>query len=220
MNYIEISDYIRRTNPSSLMSLSRRKLSFGIGINDADYTVSPTINGVKVSCPAYVSWRNMLMRVFSEAYQKKQPTYRGCSICDDWLSFMAYRTWWCENYKQDFHLDKDFIKPGNKHYSPDNCVFIPQWLSVIISGHDAKRGKHPIGVIFDKRYNLFTARIGNGERSGKRFIGSFKTREAAAAAYEGAKLSLLYDLKAEIDLLDTRLYKGLITCLTARTNLL
>lgn len=218
MNSIELTEYLRLNHPSSPASSVRRKLSFGVGVNDADYIVCPTLPGGKISCPAYSSWRNMLMRVFSDAYRAKQPTYAGCSVCSEWLSFMTYRSWWLLNYKQDFHLDKDFITPGNKHYSPDNCIFIPQWLSAIVSGHDAKRGDNPIGVIFDKRYGTFAARIGNGRRGSKTFVGNFKTKEDAAEAYATAKLNLLKQLKPDIDRIDTRLYKGIVACVKIRTN--
>lgn len=218
MNYIELSEYIRNSHPSSKMSSSRRKLSFGGVINDADYTVSPKISGVKVRCPAYTSWKNILIRVFSESYQHKQPTYKGCTICDEWLSFMSYRAWWVKNYQQDFHLDKDFIKPGNKEYSPEHCIFIPQWINAIVSGHDAKRGDSPIGVTFDKRYNLFIARVGSGKTGEKKYIGSFNTQQDAALAYKKEKLNLIHDLKHEIDMIDTRLYSGIVACIKSKTN--
>ena len=217
MTNSEISIFIRNNNPSSLMSTSRRKLIFGVAINDADYTVCPTVSGKKLSCPAYISWRNMLMRVFSEVYHKNQPTYRSCTVCDQWLSFMAYWDWWLKHNQDDWHLDKDFLMPGNKHYAPDTCIFIPQWLSAFVSGHDAARGAQPIGVLFDKRYNLFVARVGNGFRGSKRYIGGFKTKEEAAIAYKNEKLKTLLALKSQIDAIDKRLYEGIVACVNARS---
>lgn len=197
------------------MSTARRKLILGVATNDADYTVCPTVDGKKLTCPAYLSWRNMLMRVFSEVYHMKQPTYRACTVCEQWLYFMTYREWWLKNNKDDWHLDKDFLTPGNKHYAPENCVFIPQWLSAFVSGHESARGPQPIGVLFDKRHNLFVARIGDGTRSSKRYIGGFKTKEDAALAYKNEKLKTLLALKGKIDAIDKRLYNGVAACINS-----
>lgn len=217
MTNSETSIFIRNNYPASLMSTSRRKLIFATAVNDADYTVCPTVAGKKLSCPAYVSWRNMLSRVFSEVYHKKQPTYRSCTVCAQWLSFMAYREWWLDNNQDEWHLDKDFLVPGNKHYSPENCVFIPQWLSAFVSGHESARGEQPIGVIFDKRHKLFVVRIGDGVRGSKRYIGGFKTKEEAAIAYKNEKLNTLLALKNDIDAIDTRLYEGIVACINLRS---
>lgn len=152
MNCIEYSNKIREDHPAGKMSISRRRRIHDVAFNDADYTVTPTVKGIRIVCPAYSSWLNMLTRVFSNPYHKKQPTYVGCTVCDEWLYFSSYREWWVQNVVDGWHLDKDFINPGNKHYSRENCIFIPQWLSVIISGHDSKRGGCPIGVTYDSRY--------------------------------------------------------------------
>ena len=217
MNCIEYSNNIRENHPARLMSISRRKLVHGIAINDADYTVCPTIGRKKVCCPAYISWHNMLMRVFSSAYHEKQPTYIGCTVDDEWLKFSIYRKWWVNNSVDGWHLDKDFILPGNKHYSKENCIFIPHWLSAIVSGHESKRGEFPIGVTYDKRYGLYVARCFDPRDGKKKYIGGFVDPESAALAYKERKLFYIDAIRDRIDAIDKRLYYGIVACVNMKS---
>lgn len=209
---------MRREYKESAMSTSRRRKVFGVGVNDADYTVKPTTQYGRLACPAYKSWINMLMRAFSESYQNRQPTYAGSSICEEWLSFMSYRAWWESHYKQGWHLDKDFINPGNKHYHPDNCIFIPQWLSNIVSGHDAGRSRLGMGVSLDIRSNAIIARYTNPTTRKKVYLGSFETAQLAADAYQKAKIEAVMELKPIIDAIDERLLGGVLACIKSKTK--
>ena len=42
---------------------------------------------------------------------------------------------------------------GNKKYSPENCVFVPERINLLFCKSDATRGKYPVGVseYIDKR---------------------------------------------------------------------
>jgi len=64
----------------------------GVGTNDADYTVRPTIDGGRLRCPAYVSWSHMLERCHNEKYQQRNPTYVGTTCVKSWLLFSNFRT--------------------------------------------------------------------------------------------------------------------------------
>jgi hypothetical protein len=73
----------------------------------------------------YKCWRNLLERTIGK---NKPPTYRDCTICEEWLDFERFRLWVnsCDSgYMDGYQLDKDILSNGNKHYSPDTCVFIP-----------------------------------------------------------------------------------------------
>jgi hypothetical protein len=45
-------------------------------------------------------------------------------------------------------LDKDILYKGNKIYSPDTCVFVPQEINALFVKNDANRGDLPIGVFY------------------------------------------------------------------------
>jgi len=66
---------IERSFPTNSMSSSKRGLLFGVGVNDADYRVKPKIDGKLVCCPAYHSWKLMLLRAYCAKYHERQPTY-------------------------------------------------------------------------------------------------------------------------------------------------
>lgn len=76
------------------------------------------------SSDAYQKWKNMLERCYSELYQKKRPTYIGCTVCDEWHNFQNFAEWYYKNKTDGYDLDKDIKISGNKTYSPDTCLFV------------------------------------------------------------------------------------------------
>lgn len=76
---------------------------------------------------AHKTWSHMIERCYSKKYHVKQPTYKGCSICEDWHNFTNFLSWYDENYPTDgktYQLDKDILVQGNKVYSPETCCFV------------------------------------------------------------------------------------------------
>ena len=74
----------------------------------------------------YDCWVNMIKRCYDEPTQDMHPTYKGCSVCDEWLCFKNFHSWYVANYIDGFEVDKDKIVKDNKIYSPDTCLFISQ----------------------------------------------------------------------------------------------
>lgn len=98
----------------------------------------------------YVTWMGMLRRCYDEKYHKKYPTYIGCSVCEEWHNFQNFAKWYDENYcsnnKERSELDKDILIKGNKLYSPETCIFVPQRINSLFTKVDKRRGKCFIGV--------------------------------------------------------------------------
>ena len=114
--------------PLTKKAISIKKLTYGVGINDANYQVQPRIKGIKYMCPFYQKWQSMLNRAYNKKYIARQPTYIGISVCYKWLTFSNFKRWM---EKQDWvgkALDKDIIYPNNKEYSPKTCYFVLQEL--------------------------------------------------------------------------------------------
>lgn len=84
---------------------------------------------------SYSVWHSMLNRCQSAKFQERQPAYKGCSICEEWHNYSNFKKWFYENYYeiegQKVALDKDILIKGNKVYSPDTCVFVPQSINNI-----------------------------------------------------------------------------------------
>lgn len=173
------------TVPVTLASISKRSMVYGVGINDAPYKVKPKINGVQYSCKSYQAWKDMMRRCYCEHNLKIHPTYIGCSVCKEWLTFTNFKKWYDKNYTSGYTLDKDLKVVGNKIYSPSTCLFIDQAVNKLFCGCDSRRGKFPIGVSLTKEKDRYRARISTN--TGEVNLGQFSTVEEAFNAYKAAK---------------------------------
>ena len=164
------------------ISLSIRKPIFNIGNNDAEYTVYPTINGKQVMCPYYAIWVSMLRRCYDTNFHKKQPTYKDCYVCTEWLDFSNFRTWMETQDWKNKVLDKDILVRGNKEYSPETCIFVTRAVNNLLTDRKAKRGLCKLGVNWCKTARKYKAHcnIGLGKQKA---LGAFNTEEEAHNAY-------------------------------------
>ena len=158
---------------------------YGIGVSGTKY--QPTISGRNTK--EYNLWKSMLRRCYSDAYQKKQPTYEGCEVSENFKSYEYFHEW-CNKQigfgVNGFELDKDLLIKGNKLYSEDSCVFIPADVNLVLTKRTASRGKHLIGVYWSNTNKAFVARV--AKNKGKQeYLGSFKTELEAFNAYKEAK---------------------------------
>lgn len=166
-----------------------RKLAYGVGVNDADYKVVTTINGKRVMCPFYRKWRGMLQRCCSERYKLNRPAYVECFVCDEWLTFSAFKGWMIEQDWRNKELDKDIVNPGNKIYSPDNCCFVDKGLNDLLIDRPSNRGRYPKGVSLSVRDGVFCAHI---RIKGKtKAIGRFDNPISASKVYVKEKTKLI-----------------------------
>ena len=201
-----ISDNIRNNHKLSKFGVKNRSLAFGVGVNDADYSVKPVVDGVMLTCPAYQSWHSMIRRSFSSYVKSSRSTYADVSCCDEWKSFMKFREWWIENHVDGWQLDKDLLLNGNKTYSPDACVFVPPWLNCMTINRAAGRGRLKIGVSFHKASGKYQASCSVGVSHKSTAIGLFDTEDEAHAAWLSHKISYANSRKSEMDKIDTRIY--------------
>ena len=166
---------------------------YGIGILGAKYPI--TVNGVQTK--EYVLWKSMLERCYSDTYQKKRPTYKGCEVSDNFKSY-EYFYEWCHSqigFGNDgngspFQLDKDLLVKGNKVYNEFTCVFLPKEINSVLTKSTATRGEHLIGVCWSKTHKAFAAQVSKSK--GKReHLGFFKNELEAFNAYKTAKESFI-----------------------------
>lgn len=175
-----------------------KKLVYGVGINDADYVVRPTVNDNQVSCKIYNTWKGMLERCYDPKYLEKRPTYAGCSVDKEWHSFMNFRAWMLTQDFEGKQLDKDLLYPGNKVYSKDTCVFISGAINSLMTERTASQGALPVGVT--ARGNRFIAQCQNPFTKTKKHIGIFNTPEEAHLAWKKYKHELALEYaKLETD---------------------
>ena len=152
----------------------------------------------------------MLKRCFSEEYQTKRPTYKGCNVSDNFLSYAFFYDW-CHNQigfgKVDekgryWQLDKDLLIIDNKTYSETTCVFVPQEINKFFTDRGNDRGEYPLGVYFNKASGKFKAQCALSGKQ-QQHLGYFNTPEEAFAAYKPFKEALCKQLalkwQSEID---------------------
>lgn len=65
-----------------------------------------------------ILWNNLLKRVFDAECHVRQPTYKGTSVCEEWLNFQNFAEW-C--YSQKFFNAKD---KNGKSYCLDKIFFL------------------------------------------------------------------------------------------------
>lgn len=90
---------------------------------------SSTIDGK--STASYEVWSSMIRRCYSTKSQEKHPTYKGCSVCNEWHNFQNFSEWFEFNYSAGLHIDKDIKIKGNKIYSPETCIFVTQSINTV-----------------------------------------------------------------------------------------
>ena len=160
----------------------------GVGVNDANYRVRAYVSksGEKTGdCPFYSRWKDMISRCYSSKFQERQPTYVGCSVADEWLTFSVFRKWMESQRWRGLHLDKDILVPGNKVYSPDLCVFITKMTNSFVVDSGSIRGDYPIGVALRSDGKRFISYCNNPFLHSKKLehLGCHRTPEQAHEAW-------------------------------------
>lgn len=190
------------------------RLVFGIGFNDANYQVQvhKMVNGkdkIVWRCPYYQKWVSMLRRCYSKRYQEKYPTYRGCTVYDEWLTFSNFKKWMVEQDWEGRQLDKDFLVENNKVYSEATCVFLPSKVNSFILTCGKAKGEYPLGVHLKKRNkkNPYVSQCNDGVKRG--YLGHFPNPEESHQAWLVKKLEICKDYIIEFKD-EPLVHKGLI----------
>lgn len=185
--------------------------------------LSPTVRGVGilgdvterlqgVDFTAYRAWVMMLDRCYSDIAQNKRPTYKDCTVSENFKYFQFFLKW-CNNQigfgNEGWQLDKDILVKGNKIYSPETCCFVPPEINGLFIKSNNTRGNNPLGVSFQKSLKKFSSYI---RIKGKRHtIGYYNTPEEAFYAYKQAKEAYIKEVANKWkDQIDIKVYEALM----------
>ena len=142
----------------------------------------------------YKHWSSMIRRCYADNKNKFNPTYKDCSVCEEWHNFQNFGKWFDENYytieNETMALDKDILVKGNKTYSPETCVFVPERINILFTKNNKIRGKYPIGVSLgnNKKYKATISIFDfvNNKKQSKH-LGYFDNIEDAFNIYKKSK---------------------------------
>ena len=161
----------------------------GVGVTGTKYPI--TVDDVITK--EYDLWHNMLQRCYSDSFKKRCPTYEGCEVSENFKYYTFFYEW-CNKQigfgNGGWQLDKDLLVKGNKVYSEDSCVFLPQEINSLLVKSNASRGEHLIGVCWDKAKKAFKAQVRKNKGKSEH-LGLFKTELEAFKAYKTAKESFV-----------------------------
>ena len=182
---------------------------YGVGYFGIGEFKSKDENGKTTKC--YETWQGMHERCYDSKCQEKHPTYKGCKVCKEWNNYQEFAKWDNENYyevgDERMELDKDILCKGNKVYSPETCVYVPQRINKLFVKSNKIRGEYPIGVC--KHGNKFRATL--RKDNGNIQLGHFDTPEEAFFAYKTAKEEYIKEVAEEYKgKIDNRLYEALM----------
>lgn len=154
----------------------------------------------------YVTWHDLIIRCYDKDKRHLHPSYDDCTVCTEWHNFQNFAKWYEKNYydigKGRMHLDKDILVKGNRIYSPDTCVFIPQRINMIFMGK-TNRYNLPSGISKTEtgRYGTMYNTI---------HLGTYDTLEEALIPYNKAKVEHIHNVAEEYKkVLPPKLYKVL-----------
>lgn len=171
-----------RKNP-----LRKKTLLYNKGINDADYPlVKYKQGGKKIEwiCPYYKVWKPLIQRCYSDKFQKDHPTYKDCTVCEEWLTFSNFKAWMEQQDWEGKEIDKDLDGDG-KTYSPENCKFISRELNLFLTDIKRKDNGLPTGVCIKKckTTKIYVAQCNNPHSKTPCHVGYFELPNEAEIAY-------------------------------------
>lgn len=166
------------------------RLIQGVGINDTKG---------ESNSRAYVVWTAMLYRCYNDKFWLKRPTYKDCSVCEEWLLFSNFKSWYEVNSVEDWELDKDVLVTGNKIYSPDTCIFLPAHLnSIMLRSTEDKKSKLPIGIRKHKLSSKYQVHV--RVKGSNVYLGLIEGLQRAYTTYTDYKVIYSRDLINSYDL--------------------
>lgn len=144
----------------------------------------------------YEIYHSMLQRCYDPKLHERHSTYKDCTVEEYLLNFQHMGEWIEENYYEVpgevMCLDKDILYKGNKVYSRETCIFVPERINTLFTKRDNDRGDCPVGVELRPSGN-YRARCHNAY--GKLIhLGTYSTKEEAFNAYKKYKEKVIKEV--------------------------
>ena len=169
------------------------------------------LEGVDCTSESYLKWHDMINRCYNAKFHERQPQYKGCMVCEEWLNYCNFKVWY-DQHKisgMSLDLDKDILFKGNKIYSPETCCFVPHAINTLFLNCKKNRGDLPVGVHFDKSKGKYRAEMSFMGEPIK--LGWFDTAESAFARYKEYKEDFIKDMAEQYrDEIPNKVYEAMM----------
>lgn len=125
----------------------------------------------------------------------RNTSYKSVRIDDRWLRFSNFKKWYDKHYPYEleeeygikFEIDKDLLSDGDKIYSPETCIFLPNKVNNFLANKMTNNTSGHTGVIWHKQVKKWRARINDFHTHKKKSLGLFVNIEDASEAYKVAR---------------------------------
>lgn len=153
----------------------------------------------------YSIWHEIISRCYGN--EKKYPSYYGiCTVCKEWHCFNRFADWYEDNKYEcngRLHIDKDILFPGNKLYSPDTCILVPQRINMLFVNKPNKYGL-PNGINRTKNTDKYLVSY-NGKS-----LGVHNTLKSAYEIYSNEKENIIKRIADEYrNIVPDKVYQAL-----------
>jgi hypothetical protein len=106
-------------------------------------------------------------------------------------------------------LDKDILIKGNKVYSPETCIFVPQKINSIIAYRNSSTDS-PSGVSYHKRDKIYFSYCNDGKGKLKH-LGTYECEKNAFIVYKKFKENVIVQTANEYkQKIPTKLYSAMV----------
>ena len=182
---------------------------YGFGIIGSEEMMN---DGKKLK--SYNHWSYMIRRCYSDEFNSKHVSYKGCTVCKEWQYYSNFKQWFNKNYyeinEEKMCIDKDILIKRNKIYSPETCIFVPNNINVLFVKRILLRGDYPIGVHYDNERNKYQAQCNNGNGEIQN-LGRFESSIIAFESYKKYKEALIKKIANDyIDKIPNILYEAMV----------
>lgn len=151
-------------------------------------------SGVRVITRSGTLWMNISKRLAQDkSYERSSCVFR------DFQSFSE----WCQNeygyLRQEengkfWSLDKDILCEGNKIYSEETCIFVPQIVNNVFETSEATKGAYALGAYLSSNGKKFTSRCRDPFLKKVLYLGTHDSELEAHKAWQTCKSAILKKL--------------------------
>lgn len=182
-------------------------------LGEGNYGAFDVISNVPTK--EYDAWRSMIRRCYKKNINNN--SYKNCTVCEEWHNFQNFAKWYDENYyevdNEKMCVDKDILHKGNKVYSPENCIIVPNCINCIFIKHKETRSNLPIGVysrVNRQPLRPYVAQCSDVRNGTQKTLGSFSTPIEAFHVYKEYKEKYIKEIaNMYIDIIPKKLYDAM-----------